>query len=61
MTQFRQNDSERFLLPAKGQQDLGPGDCLRLAMQRAFPLPRTGAFTDLLAEIDACSEIFSTD
>ena len=57
----QKNADERFLLPAKGQQDLGRGDCLRLAMQRAFPLPRTGAFTDLLAEIDACSGTVSTD
>ena len=61
MTGSRHNDSERFLLPAKGQQDLGRGDCLRLTMQRAFPLPRTGAFTDLLAEIDACCGSISTD
>jgi hypothetical protein len=56
-----QPQSERFLLPAGARRDLGRGDCLRLAMQRAFPLPRTGAFTDLLAEIDACSATKSTD
>ena len=61
MTEAQQRVDEGLLLPAKGQQDLGRGDCLRLAMQRAFPLPRTGAFTDLLTEIDACSGTVPTD
>lgn len=61
MTRSSRHESERFLLPADRRRDLGRGDCLRLAVQRAFPLPRTGAFTDLLAEIDACSTTPSTD
>ena len=60
MKRSGQNGDERFLLPATGQKYLGRGECLRLAIQRAFPLPRARAFTDLLAEIDACSEGVST-
>lgn len=35
--------------------DLTPRDCLTLAIGSAFPLPRTGAFTDLLKAIDGYS------
>ena len=41
-----------FMLP-RAAEDLARGDCMRLAIQRAFPLPATGAFADLLAAIDA--------
>jgi len=33
--------------------DLKPKQCIDLAIRAAFPLPRTGAFKDLIAAIDA--------
>jgi hypothetical protein len=41
-----------FLLPSGAPGDLGRDDCMRLTIERAFPLPSTGAFADLLAAID---------
>jgi hypothetical protein len=41
------------MLTSEAQHDLGRTDCIRLSIQRAFPLPSTGAFTDLLAALDS--------
>lgn len=35
------------------KNDFTPGDCIAIAIRSAFPLPDSGAFTDLLAAIDA--------
>lgn len=32
--------------------DLKPAECLALAVRAAFPLPKTGAFEDLLSVLD---------
>ena len=32
--------------------DLKPRECLALAVRAAFPLPKTGAFEDLLSVLD---------
>ena len=42
-----------LMLPSCAAVDLDRHDCMRLAIRRAFPLPSTGAFTDVLAAIDA--------
>ena len=42
-----------LLLPSGAAKDLRRSDCMRLVIERAFPLPATGAFTDLLAAIDS--------
>ena len=42
-----------FMLPGAPPEDMTRHDCVRRAIERAFPLPSTGAFTDLLAAIDA--------
>ena len=38
----------------RGRQadDLKPAECLTLAVRAAFPLPKTGAFEDLLSVLD---------
>ena len=41
-----------FMLSGEAE-DMARDECMRLAIQRAFPLPSTGAFTDLLAAIDS--------
>ena len=38
------------------RDNLSKAQCVTLAIQCAFPLPTTGAFTDLLAAIDRCSD-----
>lgn len=40
-----------LMLPSCAAVDLDRHDCMRLAIRRAFPLPSTGAFTDVLAAI----------
>lgn len=52
-------DLER-MPPIEGA-DLDRSDCLRLSMKRAFPLPSTGAFTDLLAAMDSGTAGVSQD
>ena len=38
---------------AASRPDLDRNACLGLAMKRAFPLPSTGSFSDLLSAIDS--------
>ena len=39
--------------PATGSpRDLKRDECLRIAIRTAFPLPKTGAFEDLLSALD---------
>ena len=38
-------------------RDLDRKDCLELNLQQAFPIPESGAFSDLLAAIDAVSPL----
>lgn len=37
-------------------KDLDGEGCLRLAIQHAFPLPKSGAFADLLAALNASTD-----
>ena len=50
-----------FLPPGSGDAktdcDLNNRGCLVLAMRRAFPLPMSGAFKDLLAAIDDAERV----
>ena len=39
-------------LPVPGIDDLTREECIAGAIRKAFPLPASGAFTDLLAAID---------
>lgn len=55
MSGSRRGSGAGFMLPGGAAEDLGRHDCIRLAIQRAFPLPSSGAFTDVLAAIDAGS------
>ena len=41
-----------FRRPKDRLDDLRRSDCLAIAIQTAFPLPRTGTFSDLLLAID---------
>ena len=45
------------MLPGAPPEDMSRHDCVRRAIERAFPLPSTGAFTDLLAAIDAAPAV----
>jgi uncharacterized membrane protein len=46
-------DTIRFRLPrAMAEDDLDRGACVGLAIRRAFPLPDTGSFADLLSALD---------
>ena len=47
-----------FMLPG-APEDMSRHECVRRAIERAFPLPSTGAFTDLLAAIDAAPAVSS--
>lgn len=50
-------DRLKFRLPASVKTpDLDPTKCMRLAIARAFPLPDSGNFKDLLAAIDEGSQ-----
>jgi hypothetical protein len=53
VTGREQTDAIEFTLSGTKTRDLTRTKCVRLAMLRAFPLPASGAFTDLLAAIDA--------
>ena len=53
MTGQDQADTTKFMLPGTRTRDLTRTECVRLAMRRAFPLPASGAFSDLLAALDA--------
>jgi hypothetical protein len=44
-----------FRLPDPARRELSGRDCVRLAIKAAFPLPSTGAFTDLLNALDGGS------
>ena len=50
-----------LMLPSGSAEDLGRSDCMRLAIKRAFPLPSTGAFTDLLAALDVAPATFERE
>lgn len=52
------DDIERlaFRLPDTSKRDLDRMDCVRIAVRRAFPLPKTGSFSDLLDAIDRSLE-----
>ena len=41
-----------FCRPKERLGDLRRSDCLAIAIQTAFPLPKTGTFSDLLLAID---------
>ena len=46
-----------FMLPSGAAEDLGRQDCLSLVIQSAFPLPSTGAFSDLVSAIDGDPDV----
>ena len=53
MISNHQGPNAEFMLANVPAEDISRQDCVRRAIERAFPLPLTGAFTDLLAVIDA--------
>ena len=44
---------DELMVPSGAAEDMSRHDCMRHAIQRAFPLPSTGAFADVLAALDA--------
>lgn len=53
MISNHQGPNAEFMLPSAPADDISRQDCIRRAIERAFPLPPSGAFTDLLGAIDA--------
>ena len=53
MSETADLDGLKFRLPASAKTpDLDPMKCMQMAIARAFPLPDSGNFKDLLAAID---------
>ena len=59
MSSDYQGADAEFMLPSAPAEDISRHECVRRAIERAFPLPSTGAFTDLLAAIDAAPAVFA--